>query len=145
MVERRFRGVYASRMFRLPRPNSTIFRLTLALALLGWTALAFGAPPRVDVDPMQAPQAQAQVTHATVHCQGAMAAAGMHEVPAPMAPTGHDDCCQTACQCLAASTAVMTVPWVWVAFIPSAGQGSTVPKTPVPPAPAAPPLRPPIA
>ena len=133
------------RMLRVPRPNSTIFRLTLALALLAWTALAFGAPA-TGVGAMQAPQSQAQIENAAPHCQDTMATSPRsRNVSTPMAQTGHGDCCQTTCRCLAAPTAVMTVPWVWVAFVPPAGHGSAGPKAPVPPAPAAPPLRPPIA
>lgn len=133
-------------MFRVPRPNSTIFRLTLALALLAWTALAFGAPSGTEANHAPAPPSQAQVTNGSPHCHDkTMASAGSHDVAAPAPSTGHGDCCPTACHCLAASTAAMTVPWVFVGFVPSGGHWSAGPKTPVPPASAAPPLRPPIA
>jgi hypothetical protein len=133
-------------MFCLSRPNAPIFRLTLALALLAWTALASGAPLMTDASHMQVSQSHAQVANDAPHCHGAMmASAGTHAPSAPAMPAQQGDCCQTACHCLATSTAVMTVPWVFVAFIPSSGHGSAGPQAPVPPALATPPLRPPIA
>jgi hypothetical protein len=133
-------------VFCWSRPNAPIFRLTLALALLAWTALASGAPLMTDASPMQVSQSHAQGTNDAAHCHDAMmASAGMHAPSMPVAPAQRGDCCQAACHCLATSTAVMTVPWVFVAFIPSGGHGSAGPQAPVPPVLATPPLRPPIA
>ena len=132
-------------MVRLARPSSTWFRLSLAFAWLAWTALAFGAPPVTAANPAHAPQSQAQPANGVAHCQGAMiASAGSHVLPAPMASTGHGDCCQTTCRCLAPSPAAMTVPWIFVAFIPPGGDWPAGCNTPVSPLPAAQPLRPPI-
>lgn len=132
-------------MARLLRPDSTIFRVTLALALFAWTALAFGIPPGIGANGPQASQPQAQITSVDAHCHDAMAgSAGSHDVSTPMPSMGHHDCCQTACQCLAASTAVMTVPRLSVAFVSSARDWPASPGTPISPALAAPPLRPPI-
>ncbi len=141
---------YAPSMLRhmlcLPRPKSMFFRLMLALALIAWTALAFGSPSMAEANGMQASQSQAQVTNATMHCPDTMMASdGSHGLSTPMPRTGHGDCCQTACHCLAASTVLMTVPWIFVAFIPSGEHWSAGPQVPVPPALAARPLRPPIA
>src|SRR6185437_12534837 len=110
-VERPARDDYAPCMRRLPRPNSGIFRATLALALLAWTALAFGAPPVFAANVMQA--AQSRSANAAPHCGDAamMMSAGSHSARSPVVPRGHGDCCHKLCHCLSTCSAMLLVPF----------------------------------
>jgi len=132
-------------MRRLPRPNSGIFRATLALALLAWTALAFGAPQVFAANVMQA--AQSRSANAAPHCGDAamMMSAGSHGAHSPGVPRGHGDCCHASCHCLSTCSAALLVPFAATGMKPEQDPLQAVIIVAVPAAMAAPPLRPPIA
>ena len=138
---------YAPRMRRLPRPTSTFFRATLAMAMLAWTALAFGMSvisPSGGHAPMSGPHTQ--FTETSSHCHGmTMASAGSHLHPAPAVPMGHGDCCHAGCHCLSACNAVLVVPASPLGLLPPGAPAPTPLLAHVRPAGLAPPLRPPIA
>jgi hypothetical protein len=134
-------------MRRLPRPNSTFFRATLAMALLAWTTFAFGMPvisPSGDHARMAPPHAQVADTSANCHDMQ-MASGGSHHHPVPAAPMGHGDCCHAGCHCLFTCNAVLAVPFAQPGLSPPDRLVPTPRLVHVRPAALAPPLRPPIA
>ncbi|HET7610695.1 MAG TPA: hypothetical protein VFK29_02790, partial [Rhodanobacteraceae bacterium] len=147
MVERSLHRDYAPRMRWLPRPNSALFRATLAMALLAWTALAFGTPvmgPPGELARTSPPHAQ--VGNAPGDCHDStLASAGSHRHPAPAAPMGHGDCCHAGCHCLFACNAVLVVPLAQPGLSPPRRLVPAPRPVRVRPAALAPPLRPPIA
>lgn len=138
---------YAPRMRRLPRSNSTFFRATLVMALLAWTALAFGMPAiSPSSDHVRTADPHTQVAETSGHCHDmTMASAGSHHHPAPAAPMGHGDCCHAGCHCLFACNAVLVVPFAQSSLPPLDRLTSTSRFERVRSAALAPPLRPPIA
>lgn len=141
-------AAYGSLMRIWLRPRSRSFRAVFGLALLAWMALAAGAlaaPLQMSMDMgmlAAMPAAAAQV--ATQPCDGMSmrAVAARH---APVAPSGHGDCCHDGCHCLSACNAAVTVPHLMMAvplpharmpFIGTVGLAQR---------PEMPPLRPPIA
>lgn len=135
---------YALRMRHLPRPRSTIFRIVLAMALLAWTALAFGAA-RTPV-PMNAAHAQVNAVDMSVHCMGMPQTHALsHPHSAPVVPGGQGGCCHGGCHCLSAFSVALLVPFVDAGTLPEAGRVCAQVTAVVLTASAAPPLRPPIA
>lgn len=146
-VERHLRCDYAQPMRRLPRPNSTVFRVVLSMALLAWTVLAFGMPamppPHGQV---LATQSHAQAAKTCAHGQDmAMAGSESHHQGAPGTPMGHGDCCHGGCHCLSACNAALLVPFAATGVMPEHSPPCASIIADVLSAMAAPPLRPPIA
>lgn len=112
MVARPNQVGYSQRMQHLPR--SRYFRVVLAMALLAWTSLAFGAslgPMPMSAASMTGSPVQTTSHAASAQCDGTpIVHAASHHGHAPAMPIGHGDCCQSGCHCLAACGAVMTVP-----------------------------------
>jgi hypothetical protein len=122
----------------------------LAVALLAWTTLAFGAPLQtVGVASMDSYSQVSASRTSAVHCDGmSMPVSAMHAAAqrghAPTMPAGHGDCCHGGCHCASACNAVLTVPRLaTLAPVPHAALQIAAPVAPAS-MPEVPPLRPPI-
>lgn len=129
-----FRPAYAPPMRHLPRPQSTLFRIVTALALMAWTALAFGALPSSGAAP---DCASATATP--------MVMGGGHAAAPAKVPAGQPDCCHAVCHCLAPFAVVVVVPPALDNAIPRVRLVFVFASAEPVVATVAPPLRPPIA
>lgn len=121
-------------MRHLPRQQSLLFRVATALALMAWTALAFGAPPAARSAPDCAPGATTP-----------MVMGGGHAAVPTKAPAGQPDCCHAGCRCLAPFGAVVVVPPALSKAMPRVRLVFVLASAEPMVATVAPPLRPPIA
>lgn len=118
-------------MRHLPHPRSPLFRVATLLALLAWTALAFGAPLPVAA----APDCVAGTAMPMV-MDGAHAHA--------QTPDGHGACCHPGCHCLAPFGIAVLIAPALGGVTPAAQPGFRLAAPARVAVISAPPLRPPI-
>ena len=146
------RGTILIRMRQSLHPRSRLFRSLLALALLAWTGLAFGAFARpVTMDMVAMNMAMSKIAPASSmasHCDGMAMSNGSHAshpAPSHSPGQGHGCCSNGGCYCASLCTGIASVPSLVMTWPPARDPALRPVHPQLALAISAPPLRPPIA